>query len=174
MIVKILHVVSFDVPLPADYGGVIDVTNRLRGLRENDIRVNLHCFEYGRGIDENYDKLVRNVFFYTRNFNQLIHFSLTPFIVRSRSNEKLKLKLLEDNFPILLEGIHCLDILKDKRFSKRNVFVRIHNIEYEYYRQLASNEKNILVTLKLQQIDLLVYLKNRKLSLFYRFYFSMQ
>ena len=47
-----LHIVSFDVPWPANYGGVIDVFHRARTLTEMGVKVHLHCFEYGRGEQE--------------------------------------------------------------------------------------------------------------------------
>ena len=43
-----LHVVAFDVPYPANYGGVIDVFYRIKALVEAGIKVHLHCFQYGR------------------------------------------------------------------------------------------------------------------------------
>ena len=44
-----LHIVSFDVPWPANYGGVIDVFYKVKALADLGIRLHLHCFEYGRG-----------------------------------------------------------------------------------------------------------------------------
>ena len=46
---KHLHIVSFDVPYPPDYGGAIDVYYKLKALHEEGIKIYLHCFEYGRG-----------------------------------------------------------------------------------------------------------------------------
>ena len=47
-----LHVIAFDVPYPANYGGVIDVFYRVKALSEAGVKVHLHCFEYGRGEQE--------------------------------------------------------------------------------------------------------------------------
>ena len=41
-----LHVVSFQVPFPADYGGVIEVFYKLRALKQAGVDVILHCFCY--------------------------------------------------------------------------------------------------------------------------------
>ena len=50
---KNLNLISFDVPYPPDYGGVIDVFYKIKALYALGIRVHLHCFEYGRkGADE--------------------------------------------------------------------------------------------------------------------------
>ena len=45
---KHLHIVSFDVPWPANYGGVIDVFYKVKALSAKGIRIHLHAFEYGR------------------------------------------------------------------------------------------------------------------------------
>lgn len=50
--------------------------------------------------------------------------------------------LLKDTYPILLEGIHCTYYLYHGELSNRKVLVRLHNVEYEYYRQLAKSTNN--------------------------------
>ena len=67
-----------------------------------------------------------------------------PYIVCSRSNGQLLERLLEDDYPILLEGIHCTYLLNDERFDGRKVVLRLHNVEYQYYRQLYLAEKSLL------------------------------
>ena len=47
--------------------------------------------------------------------------------------------LLKDNYPILMEGIHCTYPLLDKRFRHRRLFVRLHNVEYRYYYHLYKS-----------------------------------
>ena len=44
-----LHIISFDVPYPPDYGGAIDVFYKLKALNQEGVKIHLHCFEYGRG-----------------------------------------------------------------------------------------------------------------------------
>jgi hypothetical protein len=36
----------------------------------------------------------------------------------------------------LLEGVHCTYLLQDERFNNRKMILRLHNVEYKYYRQL--------------------------------------
>ena len=43
-----IHIISFDVPLPANYGGVIDVFYKIKALHKAGIKIKLHCFYYGR------------------------------------------------------------------------------------------------------------------------------
>ncbi|MCX6283192.1 MAG: mannosyltransferase, partial [Bacteroidetes bacterium] len=40
-----LHIVSFDIPYPPDYGGVIDVYYKIKTLSEAGVKIHLHCFE---------------------------------------------------------------------------------------------------------------------------------
>ena len=43
---KHLHIISFDIPYPPNYGGVIDVYYKIRTLHKLGIKIHLHCFEY--------------------------------------------------------------------------------------------------------------------------------
>jgi hypothetical protein len=49
---------------------------------------------------------------------------------------------LQDNFPILMEGLHTTGILLDQRFAHRHTIFRESNIEHDYYRGLAKAERN--------------------------------
>ena len=42
-----------------------------------------------------------------------------------------------------MEGVHCTYITTDERFSNRKKFVRIYNIENEYYKQLFKFSQNL-------------------------------
>ena len=139
---KHLHIVCFDVPYPADYGGVIDVFYRIKALNEIGIKIHLHCFEYGRGEQPELNKYCFEVNYYKRNTGWK-GFSLgLPYIVNSRANKKLLQNLLKDDHPVLLEGIHCTYFLFTDELKNKKVFVRLHNVEFEYYHQLAKNESS--------------------------------
>jgi hypothetical protein len=69
-------------------------------------------------------------------------FNPLPFVVVSRSSEKLMENLLRDHFPILFEGLHSCFHLNDERLSGRIKIVRTHNIEHEYYSNLQKVEKS--------------------------------
>ena len=43
-----LHIVSFSVPFPANYGGVIDVFYKLKALHKAGMKIHLHCYQYDR------------------------------------------------------------------------------------------------------------------------------
>jgi len=138
---KHLHIIALNVPYPADYGGVFDLFYKLPALQQQGIKIHLHCFDYGRGNQPELNKYCATVTYYARNKN----LSLTlPYIVSSRNNKTLLNNLLLDDHPILMEGIHCTYLLNDTRFNSRKCFVRLHNIEFKYYRYLYKSSTNIL------------------------------
>ncbi len=66
-----------------------------------------------------------------------------PFVVVTRSSEKLMSHLLRDQYPILFEGLHSCFHLNDEGLKGRIKIIRTHNIEHDYYRNLASIEKSV-------------------------------
>ncbi|MFO7723204.1 MAG: glycosyltransferase family 1 protein [Bacteroidales bacterium] len=138
----ILHVIAFDVPWPADYGGVIDVWYKIKALSGAGVRIILHCFRYGRPEAEALYEFCSEVYYYPRDTGLAAHLSLQPYIVRSRRSEALAHRLLQDEHPILAEGIHCTALLNDIRFRERPFICRMANVEHEYYRHLALGTSN--------------------------------
>jgi len=142
---KHLHIVSFNVPYPPDYGGVIDVFYKIKALRELGVKIYLHCFHYGREESAELDKYCEKVYYYPRRkFYQAIY-SKVPYIVGSRKSDELLSNLAADDYPVLFEGLHtCLylnhPLLKDKLKA-----VRMHNVEWDYYRSLKEAERNYLI-----------------------------
>lgn len=139
-----LHIVALDVPWPVDYGGVVDLFYKLKALHHLGIKIHLHCFtQPGREPQDELNKYCVSVNYYPRKKNSS-GFSLhLPFIVKSRKNEALIENLNKDNYPVLLEGIHCTYYLHSGAFQNRKVMVRLHNAEFEYYKQLAKKESNL-------------------------------
>lgn len=138
-----IHIVSFDVPYPANYGGVIDVFFKLKALSERGVKVHLHTFEYGREHSPVLEKLCFSVNYYKRDTSFKRSLQRLPYIVTSRLSNELMENLQKDNYPILLEGLHCCGVLLDKSMAGRKVFVRAHNVEHDYYRLLAKSERNL-------------------------------
>ncbi|MFI5164456.1 MAG: glycosyltransferase [Bacteroidia bacterium] len=139
---KHLHIISFDVPYPPDYGGVIDIYYKLKAIHEEGVKIQLHCFEYGRGKKTELEKYCEKVFYYRRKASKHLLFNSLPYIVSSRSSEELVKNLLNDDAPIIFEGLHCCFHLNDARLKNRKKIVRMHNIEHKYYSNLALVEKN--------------------------------
>lgn len=134
-----LHIICHDVPYPMDYGGVIDLFCKLEALQKAGIAILLHCFEYGRGRQPALNKYCEAVYYYTRNEGHKGFSVKYPYIVCSRSSETLTNDLLKDDYPILMEGIHCSYITNDDRFKNRKMLLRLQNVECSYYRQLFKH-----------------------------------
>lgn len=139
---KTLHIVAFDVPYPPNYGGVIDVYYKLVNLHKAGVSVILHCMEYGRGEQRELEKYCSKVYYYKRRTSFLNQISSVPYIVKSRSSKTLIKNLLEDDHPILFEGLHTCYYLRDERLTNRFKIYRESNIEHHYYYYLAHAEKN--------------------------------
>jgi len=137
-----LHIVSFDIPWPANYGGVIDVYYKALALSKRGVRIHLHCFEYGRARAHELDAICESVHYYKRHTGQRHLFMKQPYIAVTRQSELLMDNLLRDDHPILFEGLHTCLPVNDVRFKGRHMVVRTHNIEHDYYRALAEVERN--------------------------------
>jgi Glycosyl transferases group 1 len=132
-----LHIVCHDVPYPPDYGGVFDLYYKIRTLHEEGIQIHLHCFTSGREEQPILNTLCEEVFYYPRRTGHKGLSHQIPYIVCSRSSPELLERLLQDEYPILLEGVHCTYLMQDKRFASRKILLRLHNVESVYYKQLA-------------------------------------
>ena len=140
---KHLHIICFTVPYPVDYGGVVDLFWKLPFLQKNGIKIHLHCFDYGRGKQEILHQYCVEVNYYNRSNSIFNLFSLKPFIVETRKNKLLEERLLQDDYPILCEGVHSTAILSNQQFTNRKIIVRLHNVEHEYYHHLQKSTTNI-------------------------------
>jgi hypothetical protein len=140
---KHLHIICLDVPYPMDYGGVFDLFCKIKTLHKLNIKIHLHCFEYGRGQQPELNNYCEEVTYYSRQEGHKGFSHRLPYIVCSRSNKELLQNLLNDDHPVLLEGVHCSYLLNDDRFAQRKIFLRLHNIEYKYYRELFRTERSV-------------------------------
>lgn len=139
-----LHIISFDIPYPPNYGGVIDVYYKIRTLFNLGIKIHLHCFEYpGRDRSADLDQFCEEVFYYPRITGIRSALSLAPYIVSSRKSEELVRNLLKDDHPILFEGLHSCYYLDDPRLKNRFKIYRESNIEHRYYFNLFKVDANL-------------------------------
>ena len=137
-----LHIISFDLPFPAHYGGVIDVFYKIRALHRAGISIHLHCFEYNREPATELNQYCASVHYYRRNTGLLANFGVNPYIVASRMSVELVKNLLKDDHPILFEGLHTCGIMSDSQLRGRFMIYRESNIEHQYYYHLFKAEKN--------------------------------
>jgi len=139
-----LHIIAFDIPYPPNYGGTIDVFFRLKALHQIGVQIILHCFEYGqRKAAQELEKICTAVYYYPRQ-EPLNSLSIRqPYIIQSRRSSHLLERLEQDKYPILFEGLHSCYYLHHPNLIERLKLVRMHNIEWNYYKHLASSEYNI-------------------------------
>jgi len=169
---KAINIISFDVPYPANYGGVIDVFYKLKYFHQKGIKVHLYCFEYGRGVQKELGKYCESVSYYQRKTGLISFLGRRPYIVQSRTSKELKEKLLQNDYPILFEGLHTCFLLSDEQLKHRLKVVRNHNVEQEYYHHLGISEKSFvkkqyykLEAKRLKQFESIIQYANVALSI---------
>lgn len=156
-----IHIISFNVPYPPDYGGAIDVYYKLEALKQAGLDIILHCFEYNRPQQEHLLKQCSKVYYYPRKTGLRSQLSLLPYIVKSRNHSALLSNLLEVPAPILFEGLHCCYLLEHPKLEHRKKLVRMHNIEHQYYTNLWRSEPDSMRRI-------LLFIESVKLSWFER------
>ena len=141
---KVLHLVSFDNPYPANYGGAIDVFYKIKALKENGIQVILHCFTKGDlTAHDELLKVVRTVNFYKTSTPYLSLFSAVPYSVMCRTNSELLNNLKAIDAPILFESLKTTYLVANHDLDQNKVFLRLHNNEELYYKGLSKSITNI-------------------------------
>ena len=133
-----INIISFDVPFPANYGGIIDIFFKLKTLHEAGFEIILHCFQYGRPPRTELEKYCKQIFYYNRKKGIQYLFSTWPYIVVTRNNKSLLNNLKRNNFPILFEGLHTCYFINHPELQKRQKVIRMHNVEHHYYTELAK------------------------------------
>jgi hypothetical protein len=137
-----INIISFDVPLPADYGGVIDVFYKIKALNEAGFEIVLHCFQSDRTKAPELNKYCKEVFYYKRKSGIRYIFSGYPYITVTRKNKNLIRNLKTNNFPILFEGLHSCYFIKHQGIKTRTKLLRMHNVEHHYYSELSKAARN--------------------------------
>lgn len=139
------------MPCPADYGGAIEEFYKIKALHQLGVKIHLHCFLYGDRKKRNeLDKYCEKVYYYKRERSIKDIFSNLPFIVKSRMKDDLLANLLSNDYPILFDATHTTGFLSHPKLKDRKKIVRLHNIEWIYYRILLSQavslkEKNLFL-----------------------------
>lgn len=144
---KRVHIVAFDLPYPPNYGGSTDMYYKYKSLKELGINVVLHVFLYGgKKPAKELEDIVHEIHYYPR-LRKNPFWGKQPFIVSSRASRKLLMRLTEDDFPILFEGLHTTAYINHPKLSSRVKVVRAHNVEHNYYEALAMAEEKWWKTL---------------------------
>ena len=128
------------MPFPANYGGVIDVFYKINSLHK--IELKLYCIVFNMEEKSNeLSEICDKVYYYKRKKSLITHFSTKPYIVKSRAVKSLYENLNKDDYPTYLKEFILQHLFL---ISKKRVFIRAHNIEWEYYKNLHKSEKKIV------------------------------
>lgn len=138
---RFLHVISFNVPYPADYGGVIDVYFKLKSLHALGVKLILHTFHFGRPPSPELDALCEQVYYYPRRSAWESLSWQYPVMMKSRRDKLLLDNLLLDEYPILFEGMHTCYYIGHAALQNRFKIIRMHNLEWDYYYSLSRVER---------------------------------
>lgn len=138
-----LHIISFNIPYPPNYGGVIDVFFKIKALQLAGVKVHLHCFSYDRKPSPELEKYCQEVHYYSRKMGLRSALTWKPYIVYSRRSDQLLEILKKDEYPILFEGLHSCYYLSHPALKNRIRIYRESNIEHLYYYHLSKAESNL-------------------------------
>lgn len=137
---KKLHIILLDNPYPPNYGGAIDMWNKIIALDALGVQLQLHCFTYGnRNSLTKLEQYAEHLYLYPRATQKSNLISRTPYIVKSRKHPELLENLIQDQTPILFEGLHTCAFLNHEYLDKRLKIVRCHNVEHDYYMGLSRS-----------------------------------
>jgi len=141
---KTLHIISFDNPYPADYGGVIDVFYKIKSLHALGYSIYLHCFyEHRAVVAPELKAITKEVYLYKKNRNPWFLFSAIPFGVKSRFHKDLLKNSNAIKAPIWFEGLQSTRLAHQME-SEVPLFLRLHNIESKFYAGMWKSETQFL------------------------------
>lgn len=139
-----LHIICFDIPFPPSYGGVIPVFYRIKALHGMGVRIILHCFYKGvKGETGPLEALCEKAYYYPRKTSFRQQLSLRPYGVTSRENDALLANLLQDDAPVLFEGLVSCGLLSHPALRNRAVYFSECNVEHDYYHALGRATKSL-------------------------------
>jgi len=155
---KPLHIISFDNPFPPNYGGVIDVFYKIKSLHTLGFEIYLHCFYDDRNqVSDELKAITKNVFLYKKNRNPMFLLSPFPLSVVSRFHKDLVKNIESVEAPILFEGLQTTMIINKTKLANRKLFLRLHNVESNFYAGMSKNETGFLK-------KVLYYIESKKYS----------
>lgn len=140
-----LHIVSFAIPDPPDYGGIIDVYYKIKYLAETGVEIYLHCSQYdNRQPSDELENWCKKVWYYPRKTG-LQGLSLQwPYITYSRRDDQLLHNLQQVDAPIFFDGLSTAYYANHSSLSSRVKLLRPQNVEQDYYALLAQRTSDFL------------------------------
>lgn len=124
----------------------MDVYYKLEALHRLGLSIVLHCYQYEHE-ERPTDRLLSvcdRVYYYPRERGLSANLHWLPYNVYGRRGEELMVHLLEDDAPILFDGLQSCYFLTDVRLEARIKIVRPANVEHHYYRAIAKAERGLI------------------------------
>jgi hypothetical protein len=141
---KEIHIISFDNIYPPKYGGTIDAFFKIKALYDLGFKIHLHCFVDQLPNDISVlTQISESLNFYKKKNSFFSHLSLLPFSVYSRRDSKIIENISAIEAPILIDNIKSSWILTSKKLKHYPKYLRLHNLEYEYFSGISKSESSI-------------------------------
>jgi hypothetical protein len=160
-----VSIVSFDFPYPPVYGGIVDVYYKIKTFHSLNFEITLHCYTQNSVSPNDLQevlKFCKKVYLYPRKFSIQL-FSGVPYMISSRNSSLLSSRLIKQATDlILVEGIHCSRIFWEGLPVHSYKILRMHNVEWQYYKGLAKNERRFFKKLYFLMESLLLKLSEKK------------
>lgn len=134
-----VNIVTYEYPYPAGYGGLMEVYYKIRYLAEAGVKIHLHSFFLRQQPDDHMKKFVASQHFYPRKKPTPRLHNSVAYIIQSRKHPDLLKNLLDNEAPIIFDGLHTTAFLNHPDLSQRKKLLRAHNVEQYYYRGLSNN-----------------------------------
>jgi|694.fasta_scaffold45603_5 hypothetical protein len=141
---KVLVVSGF-FPYPTHFGGAFDILERIIGLKKMGLEIDLICThkEIPKQEDVDYVKTIVDSLILVQRENRISDlFKIIPLQVESRKKLKV-IKLPKEYDFAIIESEYVGKILENKTFKANKTFLRIHNNESVYFKELSKSTKVI-------------------------------
>lgn len=135
-----LHIVTPDVPSPADGDVLRNIYLKIKAFHRAGVNVHLHSFEFGKGQLSDLEPYCSKIKYYRRNnASESIISSSTPYCVASRANLDLVKNLFADDYPILYEGMATTyPVLRENSSQNKVQLLNLGRDDEKYYKNLST------------------------------------
>lgn len=151
---KNILIVANDFPYPPNHGGRVDIYEKICSLKSLGFNITLiatvKTIPYKEDI-KHMEIICEHIFLINRTSSFLSLFSRLPYQVTTRANNKnlkrIKTLITNINFIyIILEGHYVYGLLAKllKTNVDKKIFMRVHNNEEKYFRELSYAENSFV------------------------------
>lgn len=143
---KSILVVAMDFPYPPGHGSAVDMWERILVLKEMGYRVDLLATVNempGEDLKQAVREHVGNLWIVLRGRGLRSALSFLPFQVRSRIDLQ-NVQLGQHYDAVVLESEYVAAFLENPAARQTKLILRVHNEQFEYFREFAEGSRNLL------------------------------